>query len=304
MAARGGPSVEELLNLGDGSEPLEQARQRWEAWVEVDDRLSVADDLDALLRYVRSSTTEKADTCLLALAMLAAPDGGDDIAAAAALAKALMPGVCVLASRLTVQLSQRRWYPTGTADRGPVSTWVNERVAAQLWLEVRSFPWRRLTKVGGNVLMNTRAKVLWDCEDRGQLERFERTWSRTTHVGAWTERGDDVEACTAGRALAGSGGNDDGDDSALDVLMDVLEWARANQVISHDDQSMLLCLVSAASSTPVRPTTRGKGNLCSDQLTAIVAPHLGVSPATVRRHVARSIEALAATAPVRFHRDW
>ena len=86
--------------------------------------------------------------------------------------------------------------------------------------------------------------------------------------------------------------------------MDVLEWACATEVISDADQSLLLSLVSAASSTEVRATTRGRGTLCSDQLTAIVAPQLGVSPATVRRHVARSVEALAAVAPVRFHRDW
>lgn len=296
MAATGGPSVEELLNLGTGSNLLEEARQRYRVWAELDDRLRVFDGLDALLRDVRLATPEEADTCLLALAMLAAPDGGDDIAAAAALAKALMPGVCILASRLTVELSQRRWYPVGSAERGLVSKCVDERVAAQLWLEVRSFPWRRLTTVGGNILLNTRAKVLWECEDRVQLERFERTRSRTSHVGVWGERGDDVEPRTWASGA--------GDDDALEVLMDVLEWACATEVISDADQSLLLSLVSAASSTEVRATTRGRGTLCSDQLTAIVAPQLGVSPATVRRHVARSVEALAAAAPVRFHRDW
>lgn len=300
MAARGGPSVEELLSLGERSGLLEEARRRWKRWVEIDHRLGVADDLDALLNYVRgSSTTEEADTCLLALAMLAAPDGGDDIAAAATLAKALMPGVCILASRLTVELSERRWFPAGSAERGPVSTCVNEQVAAQLWLEVRSFPWRRLTKVGGNILMNTRAKVLWECEDRRQLERFERMWTRTSHVGEWSERGDELEPWAGTRGAGRDAGS-----TAPEVLMDVLDWACASDVISPSDRSLLLSLVNAASSTEVRATTRGKGNLCGDILSAIVAPDLGVSPATVRRHAARSVEALATAVPARFSRDW
>lgn len=298
MASTRGPGVEQLLSLGDGSELLDEAHQRWDAWVEIDDRLGVVADLDALLRYVRTSTTEEANTCLLVLAMLAAPDGNNDIAAAAALAKALIPGACVLASRLTVQLSRRRWYPTGCPERGPVSRFVNERVAAQLWLEVRSFPWRRLTKVGGNILMSTRAKVLWECEDPGQLERFERTRARTSHVGTWHERGNELAPWAGARGAAV-----EAVDTPLEVLMDVLEWACANEVISHNDQSLLLCLVTAASNTEVRATTRGKGNLCSDKLSAIVAPQLGVSPATVRRHAARSVEALATAAPAQFNRD-
>ena len=296
MAARQGPGVEELLGLGEDSDLLAEARQRWDAWAEIDARLSVVEDFDALLRHVKSSTTEDADTCLLALAMLAAPDGGDDIAAAAALAKALMPGVCILASRLTVQLSQRRWYPTGSTERGPVSTCVNERVAAQLWLEARSFPWRRLTKVGGNILMNTRAKVLWECEDRQQLERFDRTWSHTSPVGGWAGRDDKMQP--------GIGARGADDESAFEVLMDVLHWACANEVISHQDLSLLVTLVSAAARTEVRATTRGRGNVCGDRLSAIVAPQLGVSPATVRRHASRSVKALAAAAPVRFGNDW
>jgi hypothetical protein len=61
---------------------------------------------------------------LHALATLAAADGGNDVAAAAALACALMPGACILANRLRTLAVQ-----------------IDQIVAAQLWVEVRTFPW-------------------------------------------------------------------------------------------------------------------------------------------------------------------
>lgn len=300
MAADSRPRLKELLCLGEDSELLDQARQRWDAWVEMDARLEVGESLDDFLEYVWSASTAEADSCLLALAMLAAPDGGDDVAAAAALAAALLPGAVVLASRLTCLLARRRWYPTGTAHRGRVSERVDEKVAAQLWIEVRSFPWRRLTRVGGNILMNTRARVLWECEDRLQLERFERTWALTAPVGDWATGDAPHDPSLAARA--GDDGDPDRDGNAHEMLLDVLAWACETNVISPEDRSLLLSLVEAAGTTEIRSTSRGRGNLCSDKLTAAVAPQLGVSPATVRRRVARSLEALAAAAPSGFGR--
>ena len=301
MAADSRPRLKELLCLGEDSELLEQGRQRWDAWVEMDARLDVSKSLDDFVDYVSCASTAEADRCLLALAMLAAPDGGDDVAAAAVLATALLPGAVILASRLTCLLARRRWYPTGTADRGLVSERVDEKVAAQLWIEVRSFPWRRLTRVGGNILMNTRARVLCDCEDLRQLERFERTWAFTAPVGDWATR-DAVEGSWL-ETSAAADGDPDYDSSARELLLDVLAWACETNVISTEDRWLLLSLVEAAGSIDIRSTTRGRGNLCSDKLTAVVAPQLGVSPATVRRRVARSLEALAAAAPIGFGRE-
>jgi hypothetical protein len=300
MTTDSSPRLKELLGLDEGGELLEQARHRWATWVEMDARLEVGDSVDDFFDYASSASTEDADRCLLALAMLAAPDGGDDVAAAAVLAMALLPGAVIMASRLTCLLARRRWYPTGTAQRGLVSERVDERVAAQLWIEVRSFPWRRLTRVGGNILMNTRARVLWECEDRRQLERFERTWALTAPVGDWATGGAAEDPWL--EATVGTGGDSDHDGSAHEMLMDVLAWACETKVISPEDRSLLLFLVEAAGTTEIRSTSRGRGNLCSDKLTAVVAPRLGVSPATVRRRVARSLEALAAAAPIGFAR--
>lgn len=77
----------------------------------------------------------------------AAPDGGNDVAAAAMLALALMPGACTLVNRLRTL--------------GPE---IDQIVAGKLWLEVRTFPWRRLTKVSANIMLNARAGVL---QERG-----------------------------------------------------------------------------------------------------------------------------------------
>jgi hypothetical protein len=288
-------NVGELLDLEENSALLDQARHRWDMWVETDSRLSVVERFDDLRALLATATTDEADQCLLALAMLAAPDGGDDVAAAAALAKALLPGACLLASRLTATLSRRHF-------RAQEPRRVNELVASQLWLEVRSFPWRRLTRVGGNILMNTRAGVLRECDDFGQLERVDRTWAHTLPVDSgldmsargvadWVRRG-------RGGATVLFGERDEA--SALEELLDVLEWACANDVISDEDRSLLLCLIDEASRTEIRSTSRGKGNLCANNLAAKVAPRLGVSAATIRRRAARSVEALAAAAPSGF----
>ena len=77
-------SVGDQLGLDDNSELLDQARQKWLAWVAVDPRLGVVEEFDDLRAWLPSVDSAASDEVLLALAMLAAPDGGDDIAAAVA----------------------------------------------------------------------------------------------------------------------------------------------------------------------------------------------------------------------------
>src|SRR3546814_16997174 len=99
--------------------------------------------------------------------MRAAPDGGDDIAAAAALAKCLLPGVCRLAGWLST-LPPREVF----RDSQPVAagSWsaverIDELVASQLWLEVRNFAWRRLRKVAANIPINPPVGLLHEVGD-------------------------------------------------------------------------------------------------------------------------------------------
>jgi hypothetical protein len=107
---------------------------------------------------------------LQALARLASPAGGDSVPAAGVLAWVLLPGACSVARRLR-SLSLR----------------IDELVAAQLWIEVRSFPWQRLWKVAANILGNLRVAVLLDCGVPSQVQRSDRTWARTgPDPGSWT----------------------------------------------------------------------------------------------------------------------
>jgi hypothetical protein len=295
-----------LLGLDDGSALLEQARQRWATWVDADSRLAVVDDFDDLREWLASADRAAADDVLLALAMLASPDGGDDVAAAGVLAKCLLPGACRLAAWMATQ--RRHMLP------GDVSL-ATELVASQLWIEVRSFPWRRGKKVAANILMNTRAGVLRECGDTTQVARTDQTWVHTHLVEAFAtcDQGDvDVETCRAGeqhmpapgwkpRLLADpTPGPGDDLESSLAELLAVLSWACEQDVISADDRFLLLCLVEEAARVYTRRTGRGYGGLMANDISARVAPRVGVSDKTVRRRASKSMRALAAAVPGRF----
>jgi hypothetical protein len=299
-------SVGGLLDLDEGSELLGQARQRWATWVAADSRLAVVDDFDDLRDWLASAERDAADDVLLALAMLAAPDGGDDVAAAGALAKCLLPGACRLAAWLATQ--RRHMLP------GDISL-ATELVASQLWIEVRSFPWRRGRKVAANVLMNTRAGVLRECGDTTQVGRSDQTWVHTALVEAFAtcDPGDvDVELCRMGEQhMPAAGWNPclladpapgPGDDleSPLAELLAVLAWACEEDVISDEDRFLLLYMVEEAARVDTRRTGRGYGGLMANDVSARVAPRFGVSDKTVRRRVSKSMRALAAAVPGRF----
>ena len=96
---------------------------------------------DDLRTWLPTVDHEASDQILLALAMLAAPDGGDDIAAAAALAKCLLPGACRLAGWLSTLPPSEVFRDSQPVTAG---TWsaverIDELVASQLWIEVRTF---------------------------------------------------------------------------------------------------------------------------------------------------------------------
>lgn len=109
------------------------------------------------------------------------PDGGDDIAAAAALAKCLLPGACRLAGWLSSLPTKEVFRDSQPIQAG--AWWAVERidelVASQLWIEVRSFPWRRLTKVASNIIVSTKVGVLREVGDYFYVTRADRTQVET-----------------------------------------------------------------------------------------------------------------------------
>lgn len=311
-------SVGDQLGLDDDSELLDQARQKWPAWVAAEPRLGVVDNFDDLRSWLPTVDHETSDQVLLALAMLAAPDGGDDIAAAAALAKCLLPGACRLAGWLST-LPPREVF----RDSQPVmaGTWsaverVDEVVASQLWIEIRTFKWRRLRKVAANILINTRVGVLREVGDFFYVSRADRTWANTTLVESFSV-GDLTSADHSAGMPTGRGTGplsrrpeilaDDGPEqeepTATEELLELLAWACDQQVISPTDRYLLLCLVEEADQVETRRVGRGYGGLLSNEVSSRVAPRIGASEATVRRHGSRSVRALAEAVPRRFGHD-
>jgi hypothetical protein len=214
--------------------------------------------------WLRAAEPAAADEVLHALVTLASPSGGDDASAAAVVAWALLPGASVLAQRLRT-LSPR----------------IDEMVAGQLWIEIRTFQWQRLRKVAANILANTRTGVLRECGAHSQIERVDRTWSSVRLV--------DPTAIFWSRVCT----QEDASDSAADELVEVLEWARAVNVISDWDRSLLLSLAETADSVGPARTGRGWCGLMANSLSADVADRLGTSPITVRRRARKAISALA-----------
>lgn len=258
-------SVQTQLGLHDeGNGLLARAAQSWASWVDRFPCLLGIGGVGSLRAWLRAAEPAAADEVLHTLVTLASPSGGDEASAAAMVAWALVPGASVLAQRLQT-LSPR----------------IDQIVAAQLWIEIRTFPWRRLRKVAANILANTRTGVLRECGAHSQLERVDRTWSSVRLV--------DPTAVFWARVCP----QDAASQSAAHELVEVLEWARAAKVISDSDRSLLLELAGTADSFSPARTGRGWCGLMANELSADVADRLGMSPITVRRRARKAITALA-----------
>ena len=298
--------VSQYLDLEDDAQLLAQAREAWAGWAEQDPRLAIV-TFDELQDWLAGTSAAVADEVLHALAVRAAIDGGDDAAAAAVLAWVLLPGACALTRELRHLEGE-----------------VTLMVATQLWIEVRTFPWRRLRKVAANVLMNTRTGCLREVGTAGQVRRVDRAWSATNLVDPsssfWTHHAAGAQAHTAAAgpvrrprfredarvlrpapfaATPVAPSSQSGIDGVTEVV-DVLEWGCENDVISELDRDVLLCLIEVAGEVEtdpgVRLVRRSNYGLTSNELSVRAAPRCGLSQATVRRRAARSIRALAAAA--------
>lgn len=261
-------SVAEHLGLSTPgtNELIRQAKQQWPRWCESDPRLAVVADPLHVPRWTLAAERDRADDVLHALAGLAAGDDGDDRAAAMTLCWTLLPAAASLANQL----------------RG-LTPEIDEAVASQLWVEARTFPWRRLRKVAANIRANTRAGVLRQCGDKARLPASDRTWGLTCPLDPtaafWTTLADPTHVGQ--------------EPTASEELLEVLEWARRQDVITAEDQALLLSLVEAAERTVVTRSRRGGGGLMANALSEQVADRWGVSPVTVRRRARRSMRALA-----------
>ena len=267
-------SVADQLGVDDvDGELLGAARALWPCWVAELPVLGVAASLAELRPWLQAADPVSADRVLHGLARLGSPSGGGSVAAAGVLAWALLPGACSLAGRLAT-LSPR----------------IDELVAAQLWIEVRAFPWQRLTKVSSNILMNTRSRVLRDLGAFHQLSKSDRTWSLTVvadpHSPVW--EGHYGSGPTRGSSPAQQ------DPTSADELLELLEWACRDDVISEADRSLLLALLEVADRSGSRRLRRGRGGLMGNEVSELVAEQWGIGSSTVRRRVRHTVQALTA----------
>jgi hypothetical protein len=123
--------------------------------------------------------------------------------------------------------------------------------------------------------------VLRECGAHRQIERVDRTWSSVRLI--------DPTAVFWTRVCA----QDDASRSDAHELAEVLGWARALNVISDWDRSLLISLAETADSFAPARTGRRWCGLMANDLSADVADRLGMSPITVRRRARRAISALA-----------
>ena len=145
-------------------------------------------------------------------------------------------------------------------------------MASQLWIEVRTFKWRRLRKVAANILINTRVGVLREVGDFFYVSRADRTWANTTLVESFSS-GDlgagaagsvepDRDADRAGCAgalihrpeILADAGPEQEEPSATEELLELLAWACEHQVISYGATGTCCCAWSRRP-TGSRPAT-------------------------------------------------
>lgn len=260
-------SVADQLGLQDqASELLVLADQRWCHWAATYPALTGCSGVGDLRSWLGGAGKAEADQVLHALAILAAVDGGDDLPAAAVLAWALIPGACLLASRLRSLTPER----------------IDEIVAAQLWVQVRTFQWQRLRRVAANILADTRKGVLLDCGVTSQLERSDLTWSRTNPIDPHSY----IWGYASIRGLYPP--------SPAQELANVLAWGCLNKVITGADRALMLCLVEAADCVAGSRGGRGASGLLANDASEAVAKQWGLTAGTVRRRVRGCIDALSA----------
>lgn len=243
------------------------ARQ-WPQWSATLPALTLVDQPTEVDRWLEAADPASADQVLRALAQLAATDGGNDIDAAKVLAWVLMPAACRLAGRLA-----RR------------SDDIDEHVAAQLWIEVRSFSWQTTGRVAANISARLRKHLIADLVDPP---------AALAAVSLSREYGGQLAA--RARAFGVEVIPGPGEDvSPMEELLSVLEWGCQRGVITDTDKLLLLDVVTTAAEEPT--WLRSGAALFGDTVSDRVGTQWGISGRTVRRRAVASISALAAAAP-------
>lgn len=236
--------------------------EQWPGWAARLPALLRVDHPADLDRWLRDADPAAADDVLGGLAQLAAADGGDDVDAAKVLAWVLLPAACRVAGSFT-----------RVAD-------IDEHVAAQLWIEVRSFSWQTTSRVAANIARNLRKHLSTDLSELPAASLLATAQADAGLVVALARQ-------------YGLGVAEDGP-SPMDELLSVLEWGCRRGLITSEDRMLLLDMIAAAADDPA--WHRSGAALLGDKVSDSVGTHWGISGRTVRRRAAASISALAQVA--------
>ena len=254
-------SVATQLGLDDPDTGLlAAAHHAWRGWAGQHKALGVVAELGDLPAWLTAHPGER-NPVLGVLSGLAARQDGDDVPAAAALAWLLVPGASLLANRLAT-----------------LSPAIDELVAAQLWIEVRTFGPGRGRRVAATILRDTRKGVL---RDLGVGDHAEPAWQRRVVLEP-----DDLLWQRTVRPHTR-------EDEASGELSELLEAACAQRVISAEDLDLLLGLAHAADAAGQTHFGRACSGLMTPVASTQMAQRWGVSARTVRRRARRSLDALS-----------
>ena len=249
-------SVEEALGISTET-AMEVVGRRWPEWVE---RHPILGSVGAgeLRRRLRRGDAKQVGEVMHALACLAAVDGGDDIEAATVVAWMMVPAAGRVASELTGVLPE-----------------IDALVASQLWIEVRTVNWRASSRVAANIGRSLRRNLLREARLGGRRpvsvepvlwpELFEWLWP-------------------ADRVAAAQ--------DSEQTLLAVLDWGVEHGTIQASDRDLLLAMVAASTSDPLRRSPRRPLLAAA----SVIGPELGITPRSVRRRGRRALDALAAHA--------
>ena len=222
----------------------------WERWVSAEPGLGRLRTLTEL-RDLRGA---EADQLLGALVRLAAKDGGDDELAARAVAHQLA------GEALGVAIELR--------DLGPD---VDHVVMTSLWLEIRTFPWRRRTRAFATSLRHAtrRSALEYLLDPPKDRKRLVVRSPDDIAEGAVVPASEPSEGGTAAESRA--------------ELVEYLEWCVRGDWITTDDATLMLELVAAGWQTLDRGVLRLKRGVCSMHAAELVAHRRGVCTKTVTR---------------------
>lgn len=218
----------------------------WPQWAAYVPDLDLVPVTEKLFDWLRKAPPNEADRVLRALARLSNDQAGASADAGLVLAWVMMPAATVLAHRLRFMSEQ-----------------IDEHVAAQLWIAVRTFPWQTTGRVAANLKLNLRKNVVKDLTPTSNYLPLDEC-----RLPPAEHRQD-----------------------AIEELIDILGDGLKAEVIDQDDFDLLMAVLDAADELEP-PSGPGIG-IIGDRVSTRIGELHGCAPRTIRRRIKRSTDALS-----------